>query len=304
MSVEKKLMKKTTCSALRNDPVYIIGNPRSGTSLLRLMLTCHPEVVIPPEGHFFLWLEGKYRDLSFPEAANQFIDELVETKKFETWGIEKSALQEIFKEYAPQSFGDAVALVYCSYGIMKGRTEFKYWGDKNKLWKDKLNRVLNYFPNSKFIHIVRDGRDVACSFKDLSAREMHAFKYGPKMPDKIDNIAEHWATNIAFIRKFITTLKQDHFITIRYEDLIMSPVQTLTDITDFLQLEFSESMLNYASRNKDEKLEPDETMQWKLKLNDELDKSNIGKYQSLLTEQDISIFERHCGELLELYGYK
>ena len=40
--------------------LFIIGNPRSGTSLLRLMLTCHPEIVIPPESHFFLWLEEKY----------------------------------------------------------------------------------------------------------------------------------------------------------------------------------------------------------------------------------------------------
>ena len=84
----------------------------------------------------------------------------------------------------------------------------------------------------------------------------------------------------------------------------MSPTQTLTDVTDFLQLEFSESMLNYARRNIDEKLEPEETMKWKLKLNGELDKSNIGKYQNLLTEQEITVFEKHCGDLLNFYGYK
>ena len=214
MNAKKNQYKIAMPSCFRNDPVYIIGNPRSGTSLLRLMLTCHPEVVIPPEGQFFLWLEGKYGDMIFPEAANRFIDELVETKKFEMWGIEKLQLQEIFKEYVPQSFRDAVALVYCTYGVLKGRTEFKYWGDKNTLWDDKLNRVLNYFPNSKFIHIVRDGRDVACSFKDLSAKEMHTFKYGPRMPDKIDNIAEYWATNVSFIKKFLATLNHENHITI------------------------------------------------------------------------------------------
>ena len=133
MNAKKNQYKIAMPSCFRNDPVYIIGNPRSGTSLLRLMLTCHPEVVIPPEGQFFLWLEGKYGDMIFPEAANRFIDELVETKKFEMWGIEKLQLQEIFKEYVPQSFRDAVALVYCTYGVLKGRTEFKYWGDKNTL---------------------------------------------------------------------------------------------------------------------------------------------------------------------------
>lgn len=304
MGAKNNQLNKIMPSCFRNDPVYIIGNPRSGTSLLRLMLTCHPEVVIPPEGHFFLWLEGKFGDMAFPWAAKEFIDELVETKKFETWGIEKQALQTLFSECVPQNFREAVALVYCLYGLMKGRSEFRYWGDKNKLWKDKLHRVLNYFPNSKFVHIVRDGRDVACSFKELSASEMHKFKYGPRMPDKIDNIAEHWATNITFIQKFLATLKQDQHITVRYEDLIFSPRQTLTDIAEFLQLEFSESMLDYARRNRNEKLEPEETMQWKLKLNGELEKTNIGKFRSSLAEQEVTIFERRCGGLLKYYGYK
>ena len=304
MGTEEDQLEKIMPSALSNDPVYIIGNPRSGTSLLRLMLTCHPEVVIPPEGHFFLWLEAKFGEKDFPETAQQFIDELVTTKKFETWGIKKQALQELFSECAPQKFRDAVALVYCSYGILKGRSEFRYWGDKNKLWKDKLHSVLRYFPNSKFVHIVRDGRDVACSIKELSAREMHTFKYGPRMPDNIYNIAEHWATNVTFIQKYIATLQPNQHITVRYEDLILSPRQTLTEVAGFLQLEFSESMLDYARRNRDEKLEPEETMQWKLKLNGELEKANIGKFQSLLTEHEVAIFEKRCEEILKYYGYK
>jgi hypothetical protein len=304
IGTEEDQLERIMPSALCNDPVYIIGNPRSGTSLLRLMLTCHPEVVIPPEGHFFLWLEAKFGDRAFPEVAQQFIDELVMTKKFETWGIEKQALQALFSECAPQKFRDAVALVYCSYGILKGRSEFRYWGDKNKLWKDKLQSVLRYFPNSKFVHIVRDGRDVACSFKELSAREMHTFKYGPRMPDNMHNIAEHWAANITFIQKFIATLQPNQHITVRYEDLILSPRRTLTEVAGFLQLKFSESMLDYARRNRDEKLEPDETMQWKLKLNGKLEKANIGKFQRLLTEHEVAIFENRCEEILKCYGYK
>lgn len=297
-------MKKVTPSALRNAPLYIIGSPRSGTSLLRLMLTCHREVSIPPEGHFFLWLEEKYRNSAFPEASMQFIDALVETKKFETWGIEKQALQMLFEEHAPLNFRDAVTLVYCSYGILKGRSEFRYWGDKNKLWKEKLYNVLTYFPDSKFVHIARDGRDVACSFKDMSAKGMSSFKYGPRTLDRIDVIAEHWATNINFIQKFLAALKIEQYITIRYEDLIIAPRQTLTCVSEFLQLEFSESMLDYAKRNREDKLEPKETMLWKLKLNEELEKANIGKFRSLLTKQQIAIFESRCGDFLNYYGYK
>ena len=304
MSIDKFLSSKAARAALKSDPVYIIGSPRSGTSLLRLMLTCHPAVIIPPEGHFFLWLEERFGGMRFPDAAEHFIDELILTKKFETWGVEKKFLQEIFREYEPKSFRDAVALVYCSYGVIKGRTEFQYWGDKNKLWKEKIDRVVKYFPNTKFIHIVRDGRDVACSFKELSAGHMHTFKYGPKLPDNINDIANHWTKNITFINDFLGMRKMDQHITVRYEDLLISPIQTLTEITDFLQLDFSDTMLNYAERNVEEKLEPEETMIWKPMLNKVLDGSNIGKFHHALTSEEVAYFEKNSGGFLQYYGYK
>ncbi len=297
-------MKKSPPEGYQNDPVYIIGNPRSGTSLLRLMLTCHPDILIPPEGHFFLWLEDKYGALSFPHASQRFIDELVETKKFETWGLEKQALEGLFADFKPVRFRDAIALVYCAYGLLKGRTSFRYWGDKNKLWKEKLPAVLTYYPDAKFIHIVRDGRDVACSFKELTANEMHKLKYGPNMSDQIESIAERWATNITFIQQFLGALRPEQHVTVRYEDLVTSPKPALSILCEFLHLEFSDSMVDYADRNKKEKLEPEETMHWKKKLNGDLDIANISKYKYALTPLEISTFEEKCGGLLGNYGYK
>jgi hypothetical protein len=107
-----------------------------------------------------------------------------------------------------------------------------------------------------------------------------------------------------FIQKFLAALKPEQYITIRYEDLIVAPRQTLTNIAEFLQLEFSESMLDYAKRNREDKLEPKETMLWKLKLNEDLEMSNIGKFRILLTKQEIAIFESRCGDFLNYYGYK
>lgn len=304
MDLAKNLIKRGLPTGFYNDPVFIIGNPRSGTSLLRLMLTCHPHMVIPPEGHFFLWLEEKFGDLAFPEASGQFIEELFKTKKFEIWKVEQSSLQLLFNEYPPNTYREAVALVYCAYGILKGRTAFRYWGDKNKLWKEKLFRVIHYYPNAKFIHLVRDGRDVACSFKELSEKKMHLLKYGPNLPNNIETIAERWAANIVFIQKFLACLKADQQISIRYEDVILAPEQTLTDVTRFLRLDFSESMLDYARRNKQEKIEPEETMQWKLKLNSALDKRNIGKFAMMLTKEEHAFFNSRCKDILTYYGYK
>ena len=99
-------------------------------------------------------------------------------------------------------------------------------------------------------------------------------------------------------------LKQGQHITIRYEDLILATRQMLSTIVGFLDVEFSESMLDYAQRNTLERLEPMETMRWKMKLNQKLEKSNIGKFHKALAKDEIFIFEQRCEEQLKYYGYK
>ena len=129
----------------RDRPIFILGNPRSGTSLLRLMLHSHSQICIPPESHFFLWLEVKYGIWSL-EMLEDFIQDLFNATKFETWNINREELSDFIINAAPKTYSFLISLIYQFYAE-KHRGESKYWGDKNSLWTDKLERIRFYYPN-------------------------------------------------------------------------------------------------------------------------------------------------------------
>jgi hypothetical protein len=283
-------------------PLFIIGNPRSGTSLLRLMLTCHDDICIAPECHFFLWLEEKYSLWDENGDLKQYLIDLAASKKFETWEIDMAALEKYILQKRPRNYSELTECVYVFYAIKMGKENIKFWGDKNKLWKEKLPKVLHYFPNTRYIHLVRDGRDVACSFLELNNKKFTS-KYAPKLPGKIEDIAIRWGNNIIRINKFFETLNPGNFIEIKYEELVLNFKETVTRALAFLNLQFDPKIENYYIINSELKLEPDEIMAWKTKLNTKPDALNINKYRTILTAEQIKTFNEICAPELKRYGY-
>lgn len=284
-----------------NQPIFILGNPRSGTSLLRLMLSCHPDIIIPPESHFFLWLENKYKNMNpMADDLEEFFIDLYKSRKFETWDISKQSIIETIKKDNIKSFADLIACIYITYGNAVGKNNFKYWGDKNKLWKENLHKTILYFPNAFFIHLVRDGRDVACSFIDLAIKGSTSI-YAPKLPSQISDIANRWKTNVNFINEFLIDIPKSNQLTIRYEDLVLNTQATLHEIMQLLSIEYSQNMLDYQNSKFDMIKEPKEFIDWKHKLNSPLDQNNIGKYKNILSDQDTFLFEQIAKR--ELYNY-
>ena len=83
-------------------PLFVIGNPRSGTTLLRLMLTCHPAVIIPPECGFVIWLKRKYFNWALADSGNtaivnELVNDLFECRKFETWELDQASVSRAIK---------------------------------------------------------------------------------------------------------------------------------------------------------------------------------------------------------------
>lgn len=284
-----------------DSPVWIIGNPRSGTSLYRIMLHAHPDVNIPPESHFFLWLEPKFAGWKSEDGLENFLDALYESTKFETWKLDRCWLKAFLQDNNPASFAQLIALVYIAFGISQ-KKKARFWGDKNKLWKDKLPVVRANFPETRFIHVVRDGRDVACSFKELNRKAMSS-KYAPKLPEDISMIAERWKRNIRGILAFQETSDNAHFMTLRYEDLLTSTEEVIRKSCEWLGIGFLEGQLEYYRETDKARIEPEEFFQWKEKLLSPPDISNMGKYKHELSEEEIAIFNEICSDELKHFNY-
>lgn len=277
-------------------PFFILGNPRSGTSLFRLMLNSHPEVVVPPECGFSEWLYDKYSEVEFHNGMYESVlRDVFNSRKFETWKMDfKSALSFVCKS-KPGSYQDFVCDVYLAYANFMGKSPDSIVGDKNNYFINDVDRIDSIFPECKKIFIVRDGRDVACSYLDLGKKSITS-DYKPKLANDIADISREWAQSVEIMRHWIERGAK----SIKYEDLVMAPEKTLNKVCTFLGVEYSSEMLGYYKKND----EPEAFKAWKGRTFDPVSASSVGRYRHDLTEIQTKEFELNCGDYLEILGYK
>jgi hypothetical protein len=286
-------------------PVFIIGNPRSGTTLLRLMITSHRAIVVPPECGFAIWWRQKYSDWtatsSSNERAEKFVTDLVTSKKFETWNLSPEALLKEIQTANPADYAALVSVVYIVYACGR-KPGFSRWGDKNNFHVHHVNDLLALFPRAQFVHIIRDGRDVACSYRDLARKEMQS-AYAPRLATDISAIANEWRTNVDGVRAAFSKMAKGQGMELRYEDLVGTSEATLRELCAFLGEDYDPQMLEYHVINRRETLEPKEFLQWKQKTLQAPDRSALGKFREELTAQEIAAFEKIAAGTLNAYHY-
>jgi len=286
---------------MNNIPFFILGNPRSGTTLFRLMLNSHPSIVVPPESGFMQWWYNKYGNTTKLDFDNiVFIEKLVKdilsSKKIEEWSLTTNDLIDIIPDNRPKNYAEFCVLVYKLYGISKGKKDFII-GDKNNYYINHLDVLNKIYPQAKYIHLVRDGRDVASSYLNLNKIDSKSV-YKPNLPVDIEDIANEWKNNVDAIDSFI---KQKSSLKVKYESLITKPEETLRIVTDFLQIDYSHEMLNYY--NKDNFDEPNSTIDWKKKTMKKVDSSNLNKYKKVLSIEQINKFNNIAATTLKRNEY-
>ncbi|MEW6512980.1 MAG: sulfotransferase [Pseudomonadota bacterium] len=289
-----------------NDPLFIIGNPRSGTSMLRLILTSHTEVLIPPECGFIIWLQNKYADWhradnNDPAKLSQFVEDLFSSKKFETWLLDKQAVENQITSRQPESYAELCGAVYGAFGQRIGK-QFTVWGDKNNFHINHLTDLLALYSKARFLHIVRDGRDVACSYREVMALKSIS-PYAPKLNTAASDIALEWSNNVMKVDSFISLMPGDQVMTIRYEDLVLKSSETCQLICKWLGLSFEEEMLNFYQQNKDNQLEPDLTIDWKKRTLQPISGDTIGRYRNILNKEERIQFESVAAQALKKFCY-
>ena len=273
---------------------FILGNPRSGTTLLRLMLNAHSEIGVPPECGMILWWYDKYKNWNSGSnldetLVHRFIKDILSSKKIEDWNISFEELQKTFDQ-KPENYIQVFQFLYQNF------TNKSIVGDKNNYYIRELDGLNKVYKNSKYIHLVRDGRDVACSY--LKIKELaQDLKYIPVLPGTIKTIAQEWNRNIVNIDRFLQN--KDAFV-LRYEDLLSEPIKKLTELCEFLNVEFEEEMLTFAKHNN----EPTSTLNWKKKTLEGLDSNNVMKFHKTLSTQEIRQFNVIAKPCLIKYDYE
>lgn len=286
---------------LTTKPVFIIGNPRSGTTLLRLILNAHSKFVVPPEAGFAFWLYQKYREFSYTDLKS-FLEEMKETKKIRNWNLDWNRLEDYLNDVKPHNYGELIDHIYKFYAQSTRKKVYR-WGDKNNFYLDHIDEIKEVFPNAYFIHIVRDGRNVACSYKKLNKKQIIS-EDAPNLPDKIESIANEWKSNIQKIRKSFKKFDYQDVLEIRLEDLTTNPEEVIRNTVDFIGEDFESAMLEYHKTSTNNQTIPEDYLQWKKKNTLPIQDEPADKYKMELTKDQIAKFNFLCGDLLVSYGYK
>ncbi len=210
----------------------IIGSPRSGTTLLRFMLDAHPDLAIPPETGFLVPCAERAGQGTI--SREDFLDTLtrypVEASGWQDFQISQDTFRAALQTIEPFTVADGIRAFYQLYAARFGKPR---WGDKTPLYCMHLQSIEALLPEAHFVHVIRDGRDVA-----LSLRPMW---FAPGRD--IETLASHW-------RQCVTTGRQQgalcrHYREVRYEELIEDSRTALAGVCAFLDLEFDDRMLRY-----------------------------------------------------------
>ncbi|MBA2763633.1 MAG: sulfotransferase [Thermoleophilaceae bacterium] len=215
---------------------FIVGSGRSGTTLLRALLDAHPQLAVPPESYFVVTLARKAETYSKPDGFDRqaFVEDVIAHPRFTRWGLPSEAARAALEAAAPADYPAAVRALYGAYAAAQGKSRY---ADKTPKYVKDIPRLSSLFPEARFVHIIRDGRDVALSFKDLT--------WGPNGPIEA---ALRWRGWVELGRAAGRDLGEGRYLEVSYEDLAADPEPVLRRICDFLELEFSEQMFRYVDK--------------------------------------------------------
>jgi hypothetical protein len=266
--------------------VFVVGCGRSGTTLLRLMLDAHPDLAIPPESHFLSRFGHSLDRYAAPGGmdAERLAEDILRTKNFRAWGVPEEDVLGRVRALAAPSFADVVDAVYTAYAAPRRASR---WGDKTPRYVLDIPLFDRLFPSSRFVHIIRDGRDVAMSLRSV--------RFGPNDPMEA---AGFWERRVRAGMRGGRALG-GRYHEVRYEALVAHPERELRAICASIDLPWDAAMLDYPQRVS--AALPEQSQH---RHEDRPPTAGLRDWRTQMPPADIAAFEAVAGGLLDELGYE
>jgi hypothetical protein len=270
----------------QNRFAFFVGTNGSGTTLHRAIFDSHPDLAVPGESHFVTKLGRERGRYEGPEAfhAELLYEDLQKEKRFLKWGLDPASVEITLEDPHVRDFPEAIRSLYRLYAANHGKNRY---GDKTQAYIHDLPLLAGLFPEARFIHAVRDGRDVALAHTDGT---------------KIEQVAVSWKRRVTAGRRAGQALGPDRYIESRFDELIEDTEGAVRRLCHFIDLDFDPVMLKYyeradqivattavPDRHRDIFLPPTKGLRdWRKELSDD----------------QVIRFEAIAGDLLDELGYE
>ena len=309
-------------TVVSDSPIFIVGASRSGTSLMQAILNGHPDIQTSGETHYFdhLRIEMKGREQQALSANDlQRCEDYFLALSHRPYGHsgdpEKGRIQREELRQAAHSVGegaDAYFEGYCRLKAFKARKA--RWGEKTPRHVFRITEILERYPKAKVICMVRDPRAIIASYREIASTQairvhnsgfdferdpehLPAIKRDRRRVNKSYNILIHcllWRGVIRAAWRAQQRFDKSRVYLQRYEDIVESPKKSVTDLLNWLSLDFSPTMLDvpifnssFSAFNRHGGISQNSVQRWRKKLS----ATEIGEIQTV------------CGKLMKQSGY-
>jgi len=272
-------------------PIFVVGCPRSGTTLLQLMLHAHPRIAIPPETRFLMAAydaRHDFGDLARPENRLALARWIVERKKtrFADLGLDgQQVIDEIVA--GPPTLGSALGIILRAYAE---RFDKPRWGDKRPGYFQRIPALLRMFPDAQIVQLIRDGRDCVASLKEMDWYKLDVY-----------HALSTWMESIEAGKRAAKSLGPDTYYRVYYERLIADPKAEISALCEFLGEDFDPAM---CEPDRVASVAVPDRKTWHARTHEGVSAARSGTWRSRLSATEISLCEMVAGDRLREHGYE
>ena len=272
-------------------PVFVVGCPRSGTTMVQLMLHAHRRMAIPPETRFLLsayWQRREFGDLSHPENRRRLARWIVDRRKnrFADLGLDGDQIVGAITE-GPGTLGAALGTIFRGYAARFGKPR---WGDKRPAYLQNLDVILRLFPDAQIINVVRDGRACVASLKEMSWNTHDIY-----------GTLAVWARAVDDARDASRRLGPSQWHELRYEELVADPPAVLGKMCAFLGEAYDPAMAEPSALAE---VAVPKFKIWHQLTHSPVTTRRVHSWQQRLTAPEIALCEAALGSRLTACGYE
>ena len=279
-----------------NPFVFIVGCPRSGTTLLQRIVNAHPRLAIVHETH---WIPKFYKRGTglTPDGrvTPQLVDHIVGHRTFRKLGIGRESLVGLLHRDGSVPYAAFVRGIYDLYADSHGKALV---GDKTPEYGRKLRILHGLFPEARFVHLIRDGRDVGLSHLHWKVKtDKLNWRLATWGQDPVTTGALWWKWNVRLTQEAGQPLGPGQYYELRYERLVACPEEECARLCEFLGIRYEDAMLRFHEGRTRDHPQLDAKRAWRPIT------PGLRDWRTQMSPEDQERFEAAAGDLLDELGY-
>lgn len=276
---------------------FIVGCARSGTTLLHRIVDAHPLVAVTPEMHWvsnYLETDG----IGEPIVTTRTVSDLAEHRRFSHFELDRADFEALVGGYDSLPYREFLRRLYGLYGSARGKPVVS---NKTPAYVRHIPELHDLWPRAKFVHIIRDGRDVCLSVINWKKAARTAGRYATWEEDPVTTTALWWERKVRSGHEAGLALGPGLYHEMLYEDLISSPEAQCRALCDFLGLPYDPAMVRFSEGKTRTDLPDARRTPKKAWLPVT---SGLRDWRTQMEADDVERFEAAVGDLIEDLGFE